>query len=252
MGFTDLDREGLLVEGFTERGTFATIYNFPYYGEYLERLGYAKDIDWIEFLVQIPETIPEKVLRVQDLIAKRTGVSIREWKRPKELVEAFGEQIFSMIDETYAHLYGTTPLTKKQVDSYVKQYLGFADPRFMKVMVDTEGKLAGFGLGVPSLSDALNRCKGALFPFGWYYLLKALRNPGSIDMLLVAVRPEFQSRGVIAVLMTALNRSVYQSGVREAETNPELETNVQVHGLWKDYVHRQHKRRRVYLKTLAS
>lgn len=252
LGFTDLDREGLLVEGFEERGTFATNYNHPYYAEYLERLGYSKDVDWIEFLVTVPEEIPEKVLRVQELIAKRTGVRLYEWKNPKELVRKFGDQIFSMIDETYAHLYGTTPLSRAQVDSYVKQYLGFADPRFMKILVDAEGKLAGFGLSVPSLSDALNKCKGSLFPTGWIRLLLAMRKPDTLDMLLVAVRPEYQARGVIAVLMTAFNRAAYAAGVKYAETNPELETNIQVHGLWKDYPHRQHKRRRVYLKLIQD
>ncbi len=252
LGFTDLDREGLLVEGFQERGTFATIYNYPYYRDFLERLGYVKDIDWIEFLVSVPDSIPDKVQRVQDVIAKRTGITVYEWKKSKELVARFGSQIFGMLDETYSHLYGTTPLSKGQVDGYVKQYLGFADPRFIKVLVDAEGKLAGFGFSVPNISDALNKCKGALFPFGWYYLIKAMRKPEIVDMLLVAVRPEYQARGVIALLMTAFNLSAIKSGVRFAESNPELETNVQVHGLWKDYEKRQHKRRRVYLKMLSS
>jgi GNAT superfamily N-acetyltransferase len=252
LGFTDLDREGLLVEGYQERGTFATIYNYPYYCEFLERLGYAKDTDWIEFLIEVPDAIPEKVQRVQDLIAKRTGISVCEWKKPRELVSRFGDQIFSMLDETYSHLYGTTPLSKRQVENYIKQYLGFADPRFIKVLVDAEGKLAGFGLSIPNLSDALNKCKGELFPLGWFYLLRAMRKPEVVDMLLVAVRPEYQARGVIALLMTAFNKSANAAGVRFAESNPELETNIQVHGLWKDFRKRQHKRRRVYLKTLSS
>lgn len=120
MGFTDLDREGMLVEGFGERGTLATWYNHRYYPEYMERLGYAKDIDWIEFLVTVPETIPEKVMRVQELISKRTGITIHEWKKPKEIVSRFGSEIFELIDETYTHLYGTTPLSRGQVDAYIK------------------------------------------------------------------------------------------------------------------------------------
>lgn len=250
LGFTDLDREGLLVEGFDERGTMATNYNHPYYGPFLERLGYAKDVDWIEFLVRVPESIPEKVLRVNELIAKRSGVSVFKWEKPKELVRAYGEQLFELLDEAYAGLYGTTPLTEAQVKFYVKQYLGFVDPRFTKVMVDTEGKLVGFGIAMPNLSDALRESRGRLFPLGWYRLLKALKKPEVIDMYLVAVRPEYQSRGVIAVLMTDLNRSAIEAGVKYAETNPELETNLAVQQLWKDYEKRQHRRRRVYLKTL--
>lgn len=250
LGFTDLDREGMLVEGFGERATFATIYNYPYYPEYMERLGYRKDVDWIEFLVQTPDSIPEKVLRVNDILAKRSGVRIYEWKDKKELKAKFANDIFALIDEAYADLYGTTPLSKRQVDTYIEQYLGFVDPRFTKVLVDKDEKLAGFAITVPSLSEPLFKSKGRLFPFGWIGLLRALKHPKSIDMLLVAVRKEYLARGVIAILMTALNKSAIEYGIKTSETNPELETNVEVQGLWKDYPKRQHKRRRVYLKRL--
>ncbi|MCE1205942.1 MAG: hypothetical protein LWX00_00860 [Spirochaetia bacterium] len=252
LGFTDLDREGMLVEGFNEQATFATIYNFPYYPEFMERLGYKKDIDWIEFQVQTPEAIPEKVLRVNEILAKRSGVRIYEWKNKKELVAKFADDIFELIDEAYADLYGTTPLSRKQVEVYIKQYLGFVDPRFTKVLVDQNEKLVGFGITVPNLSDALYKCKGRLFPLGWFWLLRALKKPSKIDMLLVAVKKEYLARGVVAILMTALNKSAIENGIKVSETNPELETNYQVHGLWKDYPKRQHKRRRVYLRLLKD
>lgn len=250
LGFTDLDREGLLVEGFNERATFATIYNHPYYPVYLEKLGYAKDVDWIEFLVQTPDSIPEKILRVNEILQKRSGVRVQEWKTRRELIRNYGTQVFDLLDEAYAGLYGTTPLSRKQVEAYIKQYLGFVDPRFTKILVDTEGKLVGFAITIPNLSEALYRCKGRLFPFGWYLLLRALKNPVTMDMMLVAVRKEYVSRGVVAILMTALNKSAIENGIRFSETNPELETNLAVQGLWKDYPKRQHKRRRVYIKTL--
>lgn len=250
LGFTDLDREGLLVEGFEESATMATNYNKPYYGEFLERLGYAKDVDWIEFRVKVPESIPEKVLRVNDLIARRTGVKLYEWKKPAQLVKKYGKQLFEVLDEAYAGLYGTTPLNERQVKAYIKQYLGFVDPRFTKVMVDGEGKLIGFGISMPTLSDALRKTHGRLLPFGWMHILKALKKPDTIDMYLVAVRPEYKSRGVIAILMTDLNRTAVRDGVKYAESNPELETNLAVQQMWKDYERRQHKRRRVYLKKL--
>ena len=251
LGFTDLDREGLLVEGFEESATMATNYNKPYYGQFLERLGYAKDIDWIEFRVNVPTVIPEKVLRVNDLIAKRTGVKLYEWKKPSQLVKRYGKELFELLDEAYAGLYGTTPLTERQVQAYIKQYLGFVDPRFTKVMIDGDGRLIGFGISMPTLSDALRKTKGSLLPFGWIHVLKALKKPDTIDMYLVAVRPEYQSRGVIAILMTDLNRTAIKEGVKFAESNPELETNLAVQQMWKDYDKRQHKRRRVYIKTLG-
>ncbi|HOX92282.1 MAG TPA: GCN5 family acetyltransferase, partial [Spirochaetales bacterium] len=146
LGFTDLDREGLLVEGFDQVATLATLYNNSYYGQFLEALGYAKDVDWIEFKVRVPDSIPEKVLRVNELISKRTGVRLYEWKRPSQLVKAYGSQLFHLLDEAYAGLYGTTPLTERQVQTYIKQYLGFVDPRFTKIMIDADDKLVGFGI----------------------------------------------------------------------------------------------------------
>ncbi|HUW39545.1 MAG TPA: GCN5 family acetyltransferase [Rectinemataceae bacterium] len=250
LGFTDLDREGMLVEGFDQVATLATIYNRPYYPRYLERLGYAKDVDWVEFKVKVPDSIPEKVLRVQNLIAKRSGVHLHQWKTKKELREKFAEDLFALVEEGYSHLYGTTPLTERQVRNYIKTYLGFVDPRFSKVLVDEHEKLIGFGISMPSLSRALQVSRGRLLPFGWLHLLLALRHPKVIDMYLIAVKPEYQARGVIAFVMTSLTQSAIEAGVEYAETNPELETNIEVQGVWKGYEHTQHKRRRVYLKRL--
>ncbi len=249
-GFTDLDREGMLVEGFGEQATFATIYNHPYYPAFMERLGYAKEVDWVEFRVTTPESIPDKVLRVNELLSKRAGVRIYEWKTRRELIAKFSAQVFELLDEAYAGLYGTTPLSPKQVKVYIDQYLNFVDPRFTKIMVDSQEKLVGFAITIPSLSDALYKSKGRLFPFGWARLLAALRKPTSIDMMLVAVRKEFLARGAVALLMTALNKSAIENGIKESETNPELETNLAVQGMWKDYPKRQHKRRRIYYKAL--
>ena len=250
LGFTDLDREGMLVEGFGERATFATIYNHPYYAEYMERLGYAKDIDWIEFLVQTPAEIPEKVLRVNDILSKRSGVRIFPWKTRKQLISLYGEQVFALLDEAYAELYGTTPLSHEQMKAYIKQYLSFVDPRFTKILVDKDDRLAGFAITVPNISDALFKSRGRLFPLGWLRILLAMRKPEVIDMLLIAIRKEYQARGVVALLMTELNRSAIENGIAYSETNPELETNIAVHGIWKDYPKRQHKRRRIYLRKL--
>lgn len=248
LGFTDLDREGMLIEGFNEQATMATIYNFPYYPEFIERLGYTKDVDWVEFLVQTPASIPEKVLRVNELLEKRSGVRVVEWTSRKDLKEKYANDIFGLIDDAYSGLYGTTPLSEKQVQAYIDQYLGFVDPRFTKIIVDSEDRLAGFAITLPSLADALVKSRGKLFPLGWFHLLKALRHPTKIEMLLVAVRKEYASRGVVALLMTALNKSAIENGVKCSETNCELETNVAVQGLWKSYESRQHKRRRAYIK----
>lgn len=250
MGFTDLDREGMLVEGFRELGTMATIYNHPYYPEYLARLGYEKEVDWVEFEVKTPKTIPEKALRVQELIRKRNGIRLYDWKSKKELIRLYARPIFELINEAYAKLYGTFTLTDRQIQAYIDQYLGFVDPRFLKIVVDAADNLVCFAICMPSLSRALQRARGSLLPFGWYHLLRALRNPRTVDMYLVAVKPEWVNRGVIAFLMTSLAESCIKAGVETNETNPELETNVEVLSIWKDFDRRQHKRRRVFRKAL--
>ncbi len=248
LGFTDLDKEGMLIEGFDQLGTYATNYNKPYYPEYLERLGYTKDIDWIEFRVKTPDAIPEKVQRVQELISKRTGVRIYEWKDKKDLVSRYGHQLFELLDEAYKDLYGTCPLTEGQMNYYIKTYLGFVDPRFTKVLVDEEKKLIGFGVAMPSLSRAAQKAGGRLFPLGWLHLLLAMRKPEVIDMYIVAIEPGYQERGVIAIIMNSLNKSAIEAGVKFSETNVELETNYKVHGMWKNYEKVQHKRRRAFVK----
>jgi hypothetical protein len=250
LGFTDLDREGMLIEGFDRLGTYATNYNKPYYPRHMERLGYVKDVDWVEFRIKTPKEIPEKVRRVQEIITERTGVRVYEWKSKKQVERMFGGQIFSLIDEAYEHLYGTVPLTERQVQYYIKTYLGFVDPRFTKILVDGSDRLVGFGISMPSLSTAVQRARGRLFPLGWLYMLMAMRKPKVIDMYLVAVKRELQARGAIALIMNALNDSAIKAGVEYSETNVELETNIEVQGLWKDYDKEQHKRRRAFIKAL--
>lgn len=250
LGFTDLDREGMLVDGFGELATLATIYNYPYYPQHLERLGYHKDVDWLQFQIFTPKEIPEKVQRVTEMLAKRSGVHLYEWTDKRVLVKKFGRELFHLIDETYSMLYGTSPLTERQVDTYIKQYLGFVDPRFTKILVDDQERLIGFGISMPSLSKAFYRSRGRLFPTGWYYVLQALKHPQVLDLYLVSVRPDYQSRGVLAIVMNALQRSALEAGVEYAETNLELEDNVKVQSIWKDYPKRQHKRNRVYKKEL--
>ena len=249
LGFTDLDREGMLIEGFEELGTYSTYYNHPYYPRHLEALGYGKDVDWIEFFISAPKEIPEKVLRIQELVLKRSGLRLVEPKL--KTMMAYAQRIFAMVNEAYAGLYGVVELTPEQVDMYVKQFFSFLNPDYAKIVVDAEDQVVAFGLAIPSLSRALQRGRGRLLPFGFLYLLWALKHPRIIDMLLVAVKPEYQARGLTAILMTEITRNSLLHGVRGAETNPELEDNTQVQAIWKHYDARRHKRRRCFIKRLV-
>ena len=250
LGFTNFDKEGMLVEGFQEIATMSAGYNFPYYGRHMEALGYAKETDWVEFLVQSPDKIPEKVLRVQDLVLKRYHLRLVESKK-KSLVR-YSKKVFDLLNTAYADLYGVVELTADQIDTYIKEYFRFVDPDLTKVVIDENDGVVAFGLAMPSLAHALQKAKGKIFPFGFVHLLRALRTPHRIEMLLVAVRPDFQAKGIPAILMTEIHRNCKERGILDAETNPELESNTQIQAMWKHYPARQHKRRRCYHKAIAA
>ena len=249
LGFTDLDLEGMLVEGFEELSTLVTIYNYPYYPVHLENLGYVKDVDWVEYEMPVPEKPNEKIARIADISLRRNRLTILETKKKRDLLP-YAKELFDVLEITYKDLYGAVPLTEAQVDAYIKQYFGFIRPEFVPVVLDQNGKMVAFGITIPSLSRALQKSRGRILPFGWIYLLRALRRNELADLYLVGVKPEYQGKGVNAILMHQMNLVYNRLGVRRAESNPELETNRDVQGQWKYYERRQHKRRRIYIKHL--
>jgi len=250
LGFTDLDREGMLVEGFSELGTLATFYNYPYYPKYLEQAGYKKDTDWVEFEIQIPEKLDEKIERLADTLLRRYNLRLLNFQRKRDMLR-YAPAVFDLLDETYSHLYGVTPLTRRQVDAYIKQYFGFISPDFVPVVVDAEDNLIAFGITLPSLSYALQKAKGRLFPFGFIHLLRALKKNDKGDLYLVAIRQDYQGRGVNAIMIKRIVEVFNRFGIRSVESNPELEDNLRVQAMWKNFEHRQHKRRRVFIKHLS-
>ncbi|MCX8059085.1 MAG: CUE domain-containing protein [Spirochaetes bacterium] len=247
LGFTDLDYEGMLVEGFEELGTLATIYNYPYYPEYIQRLGYVKDIDWCEFNIKTPDKIPEKVEKLAQLVRERRNYKILDAKTPKDYLP-YAKQIFDIIDKAYADLYGVVPLTERQVETYIKQYFPNIDKDFVKVVLDENDNVVAFTIGMPSLSKALQKCKGKLFPFGWIHILLALKKPRYLDLYLGAVDPKHQGKGADVLMMVEMIKSAIKRKIISTETNPELEINNKVQSHWKYFDSRQHKRRRVFLK----
>jgi GNAT superfamily N-acetyltransferase len=249
LGFTDLDREGLLVEGFHELGTLATRHDPPYYMKHLEALNYSKDIDWIEFEVTLPEELDEKVLRVAEIARRRYKLRLLNAKNKNELLR-YAPELFEVINEAYKELYGVVHLTPKQRDAYVKQYFGFVIPDLVPVVLDENDRMVAFGITMPSLSRAIQKGKGRLFPFGFIHLLQAMRKFDRIDGYLVGVLPHLQGRGVNAILMEAIHKACMKYGVKFAHANPQLETNQKVLDSWRYFEARQHKRRRVYIKHL--
>ncbi len=253
LGFTDMDAEGMLIEGFDQLSTMATIYNHPYYPEHMEKLGMEKDADWVEFKIYIPESIPEKMQRISALISRKYGLKVKKLKNMKEVREkGYGQKIFELINESYAPLYGFSRMTKKQIDKYVDTYLPVLDLRMVTLIEDEAGEIVAVGISMPSMSQALQKAKGRMLPFGWWHLLKALKikKPNVLDLLLVGIKPEYQSKGVNALLFTDLIPVYREMGFEYAESNPELELNNKVQSQWEYFNTIQHKRRRAYKKNI--
>jgi GNAT superfamily N-acetyltransferase len=253
LGFTDLDAEGMLVEGFDQLSTMATIYNFPYYASHMERLGFTKDADWVEFKMRVPDAIPEKHKRISDIIQRKYNLKIKKYKSGKKIAHDYGQAIFELMNEAYSPLYGFSPLTQRQINQYVKMYLPMLDLRMVTLVTDADDKLVAFGISMPSLAEALQKSHGRLLPFGWYYLLKALfmkRRSKILDLLIVAVKPEYQNKGVNALLFSDLIPVYQKLGFIFAESNPELELNDKVQAQWEYFETEQHKRRRSFIKEI--
>ena len=250
LGFTDMDREGMLVEGFNELATLATYYNHPYYPAHMESLGYTKDTDWVEYEISMPAEPDEKIARMAAIVAKRNKLRLLELKNKKELL-SHAKELFRLLEDEYKQLYGTVPLTPKQVDAYIAQYFGFVTPEFIPMVYNEKNEMVAFGIAIPSLSRALQKSHGQLFPFGFLYLLNALRKNERADLYLVAVKSEYRGSGANAILMNSMYAVFRKLGVKKIETNPELETNQLVQGQWKYFETRQHKRRRAFIKQIG-
>ncbi len=253
LGFTDMDAEGMLVEGFEELSTMATIYNFPYYPEHLTRLGFEKAADWVERKIFIPDAIPEKHLRIAEIVKKKYGLRIRKLKNKKEAYEGdTARHIFELINDAFAPLYGYSRMTNRQIDQYVKTFIPILDLRMVTIVEDAEGEIIATGISMPSMSRALQKAHGKLFPLGWWHLLSALKwkRDEMLDLLLVAVRPDFQGKGVNALLFTDLIPVYQKLGFRYAESNVELELNNKVQSQWQYFENQEHKRRRCFRKEL--
>lgn len=249
LGFCDLDKEGMLVEGFDQPGTFVALYNHPYYKEQLTRRGYVKDIDWVEYLLNVPDHVNEKLDRLQAVVLRRQKATFFDYKSKKELSTKLAE-LFELLNESYEKLYGVVALTEKQIEHYKTQFLPMVQPDFLKIILDKNGKMCAFGLGLPTIANAVRKSNGRLFPTGLIRILHALKHNDTLELMLVAVHPDLQGSGLSAVLMNEFTKSCIKNGIKYAESGPELETNDKVQALWKQYDTVLHKRRRCFIKDL--
>lgn len=252
LGFTDFDPEGMLVEGFERVATMIGIYNYPYYPQILEKLGYTKETDWMEYRITIPDELPERYYKYADIVIAKNKLNVRKVTRRMVNKENYGRKFFKLINETYYKLYGFSLLSDKQIDAYTKLYHGLLDTRMVSFIENENGELVAAGVTMPDLTAALQKCGGKLFPFGWFHLLKAIfwKPCDTLDMLLVGVREDYRGKGLNAVLVTDLYPRLKAMGFKYAETTAELETNDSVQAMWKYFEREQHKRRRVYAKKI--
>lgn len=252
LGFTDFDPEGMLVEGYDQLCTMALIYNYPYYPKHLEEMGFTKATDWLEFKIAVPDVVPERISRISRIVSEKYGFRIRKITRKEIRQEKLGHKIFHAINECYGGLFDFTPLTPKLIDKYVDAYLGVINLEYVSLVVDKNNNMLAVGITMPSITKALQKCRGKLFPFGWYHILKStfIKNEGSVELLLVAVLPEYRNLGLIAMLLNDLIPRYVANGIKFGESNAELEDNRQMQDVWKLMDIEQHKRRRAYTKNI--
>lgn len=252
MGFTDLDFEGSLIEGFDQLATQATIYNFPYYHEHYEALGFEKACDWVELRGKIPTELPRRLTRTASVVKSRFDLKVIEVKSSKGLLK-YANGVFELLNEAYGHLYGYYPLSEKQIQYYVDMYFGFIRKEYVTLIVSNTDEVVGFAISLPSLSKAFQRAKGSLFPFGFIHVLRAFRSNENLDMFLIGVKPEWQKKGVSPLIFHTLLDTYMKKGVKTVASGPMMEDNWGVLNLWNDFqdsVNADSIKRRCYIKVI--
>ena len=258
LGFTDMDPEGMLTWGFDQLGTMPTIYNYDYYPRLLESLpGYEVDNKYVEYKLFVPDTVPEKYAKIAEMIQNRYNLRIKKLTKKDIFEGGYGKKIFELINSTYKDLYGFSELSEKQIDQYINMYFPFADLSLITLVEDAsaDNKLVGIGITLPSLSEALQKCKkGRLFPFGWFHLLRAIKfnKTKIVDLLLIGVLPEYRMKGVNALIFADLIPRYQAYGFEWGETQVEMETNTNVQSQWETLNPVMHKRRNCYKKVLNA
>ncbi|MBR6606622.1 MAG: N-acetyltransferase [Prevotella sp.] len=258
LGFTDMDPEGMLTWGFDQLGTQFTIYNYPYYPEHMEKLGgWVKDNDYVEYKLIVPDEIPEKYVKIANMIERRYNLHARKLTKHEVIKEGYGQKVFDVVNDTFKDLYGYSEMTPRQIHDYIDMYFSVLDMNLITVVEDhntPDHKIVGVGITVPSLSKALQKCNnGRLFPFGWWHVLRALKfkKTEGVDLILMGVLPEYRSKGANAIIITDLIRWYQKYGYKWGESQVEMETNEGVQSQWGalDPIH--HKRRRCFKKEIG-
>lgn len=246
LGFSDMDNEGMLIDGFDQLAIMTSIYNHPYYRAHMEQMGFVKAADWVQYEFDIPP-IPEKFEKTKELVEQRYNVKVVRAKKSRELLP-YARKMFRMLNDAYRDLYGFVALTEKQMDAYTKQYFGFIRPEFVSFIVDRKDDIVGFGISLPNLTYALQKSNGRLFPLGWWHLMKAIRKNEIIDMYLLGVHPDYHGKGVAALFFYEMHKAYLDFGIRKAISSPQLDDNIKALSIWKNFPGRKNVLRRVWIR----
>jgi len=251
LGFTDMDPVGMLIEGFEEPSSLAAIYNYPYYPEHMIKLGFGKGADWVHFDMNVPPVIPEKVSRSAAIAKEKYHLRTVPAKKTKDFLP-YTKKMFRMMNEAFDDLYSYAAIGEKQIDLYTKQYFGFIRPEYVSLVIDEKDDVIAFGITIPDLKHALQKCNGRLFPFGFIHLYRALKKNDTIHMYLIGVRPDYQGRGALALVYDELHKAYLEHGIVKATTHPQLENNLKAISIWKNYDSRIYLRRRCWEKHFSE
>ncbi|WP_378188253.1 GTP cyclohydrolase [Aquimarina sp. W85] len=250
-GFSIMDKAGILIKGFEELNTMITWYNYPYYQKHMEELGFKNAATWVEYRIQVPKKIKEKVVKFSNIIKERYQLNLIKFNNSKEIL-GYADEMFDLLNKTYSGLQTFVPIQQYQIDMYKKKYLPYINPQYITCIADKTGKLIAFSIVMPSFSKALKKMNGKMYPLGFLHILKAQRKNNTAAFYLIGIDPEYQNKGVTALIFKEMNEVFLRNGIEVVETNPELEENKAIQALWNDYEHEQHKMRRTYRKALKN
>ncbi|WP_299440790.1 GNAT family N-acetyltransferase [uncultured Aquimarina sp.] len=249
VGFSNMDKAGILIKGFEELNTMITWYNYPYYQKHMEQLGFEDAATWVEYKIRVPKETKEKVIKFAKIIKKRYQLQLLKFKKSKELLK-YADDMFDLLNKTYSSLQTFVPIQQYQIEMYKKKYLPYLNPEYITCIADKDGKLIAFSIVMPSFSKALKKMNGKIYPLKFLHILKAQRRNDTAAFYLIGVDPEYQNKGVTALIFKEMNETFLRNGIEMVETNPELEENKAIQALWNDYEHEQHKMRRTYRKDI--
>ena len=250
MGFNDLDREGMLIEGFDQDSTYEEQYNYSYYPKLVEQCGYSKEIDWLEYKIYAPDEIDDRIDHLSKAVLERYHLRIGTAKNKKEYINKYKKGLFKVLDEAYGDLYGVVPFTDRLREQIVSQFHLFISLKYIICIVDESDEVVAFGFAIPSLSEAVRKSKGRFLPFGVFRIIKAIKHPKIVDFGLVGIKKKYQNKGLTAIILKFIMQQMKTENIEYCETNLNLENNIKIQQQWKNFKHEQHKRRRSYVKTL--